>query len=716
MKRPDRRGQVGEQSRERERCSRRASAIITTGIRVCSTLPRRKLRGISTLMRILCAASGEELTLTAIKTGIRAGMARLNIARPGLSWSGLALLGLLLAGTASAEQAAEPLAKLELGPHELGPHELAPLELAPLEQEGWYLTEILIFIQDDEAALGAEFWDPLPELSYPENYRYPIDLQRLDRRADENLALASRVDARGVQSLTLPWPVTALDLAPREDALIEQPSLAEHPHAEDANSADPNAARLNVENSPAQDLDAADVYAVDPDAARRDANFAEPGAGESARVADSNAALAEPRRLLKALPYALLEPERLEFADQAQALRDGGQRILFHSAWWAPLREGDSPLPLVVDRAADPDTDSWPELQGSIHLYRSRYLHIELDLWLNTPASYLPPGWRIEPAPRPQPSLRGATPDGQPFDPWKPPPVLNAEPDTALTGADERPGNPALRGERFSSGDERFPMGDARFSTGDGSLSTDGGRVSAGGGRISTDGGRVSAGGGGFSNGGGRVSAGGGRISAGGGRLSNDGGRVSAGDGRLSNDGGRVSAGGGRVSNGGGRVSNGGGRISAGGGRVSAGDGRLSNDGGRFSAGDGRVSAGGGRISNGGGKLSADGAGRSIGDEGLPAATDTAFAAGALAAGNEDTIATGPPWSWKHAIVHRQARRMRSNEVHYLDHPVIGVVVKVRPLSEDNLPLERDHDAAAARRERHGLALDYLEIAPREEP
>ena len=629
MKRPDRRGQVGEQSRERERCSRRASAIITTGIRVCSTLPRRKLRGISTLMRILCAASGEELTLTAIKTGIRAGMARLNIARPGLSWSGLALLGLLLAGTASAEQAAEPLAKLELG----------PLELAPLEQEGWYLTEILIFIQDDEAALGAEFWDPLPELSYPENYRYPIDLQRLDRRADENLALASRVDARGVQSLTLPWPVTALDLAPREDALIEQPSLAEHPHAEDANSADPNAARLNVENSPAQDLDAADVYAVDPDAARRDADFAEPGAGESARVADSNAALAEPRRLLKALPYALLEPERLEFADQAQALRDRGQRILFHSAWWAPLREGDSPLPLVVDRAADPDTDSWPELQGSIHLYRSRYLHIELDLWLNTPASYLPPGWRIEPAPRPQPSLRGATPDGQPFDPWNPPPVFNAEPDTALTGADERPGNPALRGERFSSGDERFPMGDAMFSAGDGSLSTDGGRVSAGGGRISTDGGRVSAGGG-------------------------------------------------RVSNGGGRVSNGG----------------------------GRVSAGGGRVSNGGGKLSADGAGRSIGDEGLPAATDTAFAAGALAAGNEDTIATGPPWSWKHAIVHRQARRMRSNEVHYLDHPVIGVVVKVRPLSEDNLPLERDHDAAAAQRERHGLALDYLEIAPREEP
>lgn len=526
-------------------------------------------------------------------------MARLNIALPGLARPGLALLGLLLPGLllperASADEAAEPLAKLEL----------APLELAPLEQEGWYLTEILIFIQDDEAALGAEFWDPLPELSYPENYRYPIDLRRLDRRANESLALASRVDARGVQSLTLPWPVTALDLAPREDALIEQPFLAENPHAGDANSAAPNAPRLNVENLPAEDFDTADVYVVDPDAARRDADFAKPGAGESARVADSNAALAEPRRLLKALPYALLEPERLEFTDQAQALRDRGQRILFHSAWWAPLREGDSPLPLVVDRAADPDTDAWPELQGSIHLYRSRYLHIELDLWLNTPASYLPPGWRIEPAPRPQPSLRGATPDGQPFDPWNPPPVLNAGPDTALTGANERPGNPALRGERFSSTDERFSME--------------------------------------------------------GGSLSNDGGR-----------------------------------FSANGGRASTGDGGLSNDGGR---------------------LSTDGEGLSIGSEGLPAATDTAFAAGALAAENEDTIATGAPWPWKHAIVHRQARRMRSNEVHYLDHPVIGVVVKVRPLSEDNLPLEWDHDAAVTRRKRHGLALNYLEIAPREEP
>ena len=86
-------------------------------------------------------------------------------------------------------------------------------------------------------------------------------------------------------------------------------------------------------------------------------------------------------------------------------------------------------------------------------------------------------------------------------------------------------------------------------------------------------------------------------------------------------------------------------------------------------------------------------------------------AVGEGAAGTDaDPALTRAPWPWKHAIVHRQARRMRSNEVHYLDHPVIGVVVKVRPASEEHLPLERDQEAATAQRERHGLPLDYLEI------
>lgn len=473
---------------------------------------------------------------------------------PGLLLPGLLLPGLLLPGRASADEAAERLAKFEL----------TPLELARLEREGWYLTEILIFVQGDEAGPGAEFWDPLPALSYPEDYRYPIEPRRLDRRADEVPALASRVDARGVQSVTVPRPVTGLDLAPREDVLINEPFLPEDPNAQDPN---------------AQDANAQDPNAVDRDPPRRAGDLV--GTGTSKRVADPNAASAEPRRLLKALPYALLERDQLEFLAQARTLRGRGQRVLFHGAWWARLREGGSPPPLVVDRAADPDTDAWPELQGSIRLYRSRYLHIELDLWLNTPGSYLPPGWRMEPAPLPEPSLRRVALDGRPLDPRNPPPALDAGPDAALPGTGEPPRSP-------------------------------GGR-----------------------------------------------------------------------------------------------DGGLSSAGGGLSAGGGGLSVAGGGLSVGGARLSARGGGRAAG-------IDTSLAE-AAPAGDENPAAAGPPWPWKHAIVHRQARRMRSNEVHYLDHPVIGVVVKVRPVSEDLLPLERDQDAAAWR-ERHGLPLDYLEIAPGDEP
>jgi hypothetical protein len=46
-----------------------------------------------------------------------------------------------------------------------------------------------------------------------------------------------------------------------------------------------------------------------------------------------------------------------------------------------------------------------------------------------------------------------------------------------------------------------------------------------------------------------------------------------------------------------------------------------------------------------------------------------------------------PPWSWKHAVQMQQSRRMRSEEVHYLDHPLLGVVVKLTPLEPERLDL-----------------------------
>ena len=45
----------------------------------------------------------------------------------------------------------------------------------------------------------------------------------------------------------------------------------------------------------------------------------------------------------------------------------------------------------------------------------------------------------------------------------------------------------------------------------------------------------------------------------------------------------------------------------------------------------------------------------------------------------------GPVSPWRHAVALTEKRRMRSEEVHYLDHPMLGLVVKLTPLSEEEL-------------------------------
>jgi Peptidoglycan-binding protein, CsiV len=46
---------------------------------------------------------------------------------------------------------------------------------------------------------------------------------------------------------------------------------------------------------------------------------------------------------------------------------------------------------------------------------------------------------------------------------------------------------------------------------------------------------------------------------------------------------------------------------------------------------------------------------------------------------------SGPLYPFRHAVLLQQSRRMRSGEVHYLDHPMLGVIIKLTPLSEEVL-------------------------------
>lgn len=55
-----------------------------------------------------------------------------------------------------------------------------------------------------------------------------------------------------------------------------------------------------------------------------------------------------------------------------------------------------------------------------------------------------------------------------------------------------------------------------------------------------------------------------------------------------------------------------------------------------------------------------------------------------------------PVYTWRHAVPLTQTRRMRSNEVHYIDHPLLGVVVKLTPLDEEQLQLLAEEEVSRA--------------------
>ena len=61
----------------------------------------------------------------------------------------------------------------------------------------------------------------------------------------------------------------------------------------------------------------------------------------------------------------------------------------------------------------------------------------------------------------------------------------------------------------------------------------------------------------------------------------------------------------------------------------------------------------------------------------------------------ETSTALEPVYPWRHAVRFNEKRRMRSNEVHYLDHPMLGVVVKLTPVAQEELQAIAEADLAA---------------------
>ena len=119
-----------------------------------------------------------------------------------------------------------------------------------------------------------------------------------------------------------------------------------------------------------------------------------------------------PAASLQATPFATLPATQREFASHANSMqRSGRYRILFHESWLQPMLTQSAALPIVLDRSGD--GGKWPELQGTVNLYRSNEINLETNLWLNTQGEYLHSVWRMPPPPLGPPSA------GPPFESTK---------------------------------------------------------------------------------------------------------------------------------------------------------------------------------------------------------------------------------------------------------------------------------------------------------
>ncbi|RLA49400.1 MAG: hypothetical protein DRR04_00455 [Gammaproteobacteria bacterium] len=226
------------------------------------------------------------------------------------------------------------------------------------QKERWWRVELLIF--SHESAQSEEQWDPTPNLAYPSAARFLVEPGLIEDNLAQHHA-DSMVDEFGRQILTI----------------LPQPDSSESPQINDNGAPDPAQSVTDIPRDP-NTVAITIVEKID-----------EQATGQGALVPT---------------PFIVLPSAQLEFRGKAAYMqRSGKYRTLFHQTWVQPVADQASALPIILDRSGN--SGQWPPLQGSIKLYLSRYLHLETNLWLNTPGDYLPGVWRMPPPPLGPPSL-----------------------------------------------------------------------------------------------------------------------------------------------------------------------------------------------------------------------------------------------------------------------------------------------------------------------
>lgn len=218
-------------------------------------------------------------------------------------------------------------------------------------EDRWYQIEVILFGQPESES--DEKWRQDITLRYPEHWKTLKDPEKAIQQLEE-LSQKNAVESNQ-------W-VPFADILPDEpssEPVIEVPLTGEMPY-----SADPDPAA--AEEQPDFSVDQFEVD-LEPDSTE------EPDAYP--RLTASG--LID----LATLPYYLLPESERQLNQQARSIRlSANYRLLSHFAWRQPFKEGQTAPAILI--ATGEQFGDHHELEGSLSIVLSRYLHVHTNLWL----------------------------------------------------------------------------------------------------------------------------------------------------------------------------------------------------------------------------------------------------------------------------------------------------------------------------------------------
>ncbi len=195
------------------------------------------------------------------------------------------------------------------------------------QEARWFQVEIAIFSQGSPSQTDTEYWRRDLALAYPPNW---VAL----KAAEPEAVLPEVTPENGEQ----PGQTQADDIAPDLVSDVNRETESQNITLEDEDSALAGQAETHLTSTP------------------------KPSWGE--------------------IPYTFLDPAEHQLQAEVDALaRDKHYRVLFHQAWRQPMvKHAQAPALLI---SAGDNYNQHRELEGTLTLSVSRYLHLHTNLWLS---------------------------------------------------------------------------------------------------------------------------------------------------------------------------------------------------------------------------------------------------------------------------------------------------------------------------------------------